>query len=243
MVNEISEAKRGYTPQEAELIKQLVNSRLSRSEKLEYEDLTGYELPPRTQFSMLSKPAVTIKYRKLKFNTAAIRMFEGVKHILTPADKSKKRLAVIPCREEESASVEWARKNKEDKWVTKEIGSIEYIEKLFKLMNWDRNCRYKILGKIVNSSRGLILRFDLVEAIMFDGSTKEYTDPKTGKIKKKRVMYFPDMYKDRIGKSYSDYMAEQMNLFDDMSGYSETLDTNDEQAQPALPEPGGVNNE
>lgn len=243
MVNEISEAKRGYTPQEAELIKQLVQSRLSRSEKLEYEDLNGYELPPRTQFSMLSKPAVTIKYGKLKFNTAAIRMFEGVKHILTPADKNKKRLAVIPCKEEESASVEWARKNKDDKWVTKEISSIEYIEKIFELMKWDRNCRYKILGKIVNSSRGLILRFDLVEAIMFDGSTKEYKDPKTGKIKKKQIIYFPDMYKDRIGKSYSDYMAEQTSLFDDMSGYSGNLDITEENQQPAPQESGGVNNE
>ena len=48
-----------------------------------YESFEGYELPPRTQFSMLKKPEVSIKYGQLTFNMAAIRLFEGVKHVLT----------------------------------------------------------------------------------------------------------------------------------------------------------------
>lgn len=58
----------------------------------ENESFEGYELPPRTQFSMLKKPAVSIKYGQLTFNMAAIRLFEGVKHVLTVVNTEKKRL-------------------------------------------------------------------------------------------------------------------------------------------------------
>ena len=62
--------------------------------------------------------------------------------------------------------------------------------------------------------------FDLEEAIMFTPKPQEYTDPLTGEMKKKQIKFFPDVYKDRIGKSYNDYIAgHQMNLFEDFIGY------------------------
>lgn len=60
----------------------------------------------------------------------------------------------------------------------------------------------------------------LEEAIMFTPKPQEYTDPLTGEMKKKQIKFFPDVYKDRIGKSYNDYIAgHQMNLFEDFIGY------------------------
>lgn len=62
--------------------------------------------------------------------------------------------------------------------------------------------------------------FDLEEAIMFTPKPQEYADPLTGEMKKKQIKFFPDVYKDRIGKSYNDYIAgHQMNLFEDFIGY------------------------
>lgn len=125
------------------------------------ESFEGYELPPRTQFSMLKKPAVSIKYGQLTFNMAAIRLFEGVKHVLTVVNTEKKRLAVVPCAEEESASVEWARVNKQGKWVNKNITSVDFVENLYHLIGWNRECRYKVLGRVAASDRGLILVFEM----------------------------------------------------------------------------------
>lgn len=65
-----------YSPTDQELIRLLAKSRKEQKAELEYEDLEGYELPPRTQFSMLKKPAVSIKYGRMTFNMASIRMFE-----------------------------------------------------------------------------------------------------------------------------------------------------------------------
>jgi hypothetical protein len=210
-----------YNYSDQELIRQLVKSRMAQKSELEYEDLAGYELPPRSQFSMLNKPAVSIKYGKMTFNMACIRLFHEVRYILPMVHREKKRLTVVICSEEESESVEWARIRKtDDAWVNKTISSEEFILKIFRLMGWKLNCRYKVLGRVANSERGLVLVFDLSEAIMFDAKPKEFVDEETGEIKKKQIKYYPDEYKDRIGKSYNDYIqSKQMNIFEFLEGY------------------------
>lgn len=116
-------------------------------------------------------------------------------------------------------SYPWARQ-KDENWVNKDITSLEFVENIFRLMNWNRECRYKVLGRVANSDQGLCMLFDLEEAIMFTPKPQEYADPLTGEMKKKQIKFFPDVYKDRIGKSYNDYISgHQMNLFEDFIGY------------------------
>lgn len=170
---------------------------------------------------MLKKPAVSIKYGQLTFNMAAIRLFEGVKHVLTVVNTEKKRRAVVPCAEEESTSVEWARVNKQGKWVNKNITSVDFVENLYHLMGWNRECRYKVLGRVAASDRGLILVFEMEEAIMFAPKKEEFVDPVTGETKKRQVKYYPDAYKNRIGRSYTEYeQYRQLNLFEDFGAYN-----------------------
>ena len=70
------------------------------------------------------------------------------------------------------------------------------------------------------SDQGLCMLFDLEEAIMFTPKPQEYADPLTGEMKKKQMKFFPDTYRNRIGKSYNDYIADhQMNMFEDFIGY------------------------
>ena len=78
---------------------------------------------------------------------ACIRLFEGIKYVLPILHPNKKRLALIMCPEEDSASVEWARQ-KDENWVNKDITSLEFVENIFKIMSWNRECRYKILGRV-----------------------------------------------------------------------------------------------
>ena len=214
---------------EVELIRELAQIRKKKSEELEFEKFDGYELPPRTQFSMVKKPAVSIKYGEMTFNMACIRLFEGIKYILPIVNTAKKRMALIMCPEEDSASVEWARQ-KNGVWVNKSISSLEFLEKMFRMMNWNRECRYKVLGRVANSDQGLVMLFDLEEAIMFTPQPQEFTDPMTGEVKKKQIKFFPDIYKGRIGRSYNDYVAtHQMSMFENIVNYQ-----GDEQAQAAI---------
>ena len=68
MMDTKNDKSQGYTAKEQELIRQLIQARLEQQSELSYENLDEYELPPRTQFSMLNKPAVTFKHRQMTFN-------------------------------------------------------------------------------------------------------------------------------------------------------------------------------
>ena len=220
-MNETDETKivvpRGFSEKEFNLIQELVKTKLEQGSQLEYEGYENYEVPPGTYFSMQKKPAVSIKYGQMGFSMSCIRLFEGVEYILPMLNPKERKLLVVMCKEEESSSVAWAR-IKDDRWVNKVITSPDFVEDIFKIMeNWDRKARYKVIGQTVMTDRGLGLRFEFKEALLVQ--PEEYIDPKTGETKKRQIKYYPDQYKDRYGKTYSDYMAshptQDYELFDD----------------------------
>ena len=77
-------------------------------------------------------------------------------------------------------------------------GSVDFVENLYHLMGWNRECRYKVLGRVAASDRVLILVFEMEEVIMFAPKKEEFVDPVTGETKKRQVKYYPDAYKNRI---------------------------------------------
>lgn len=212
----------GYTPKEQELIHQLVQERLGKKNAIEFESLDDYVVPPKMFFSMIKKPAVSIRANRMEFSMSAIRLFEGVQHVLPMLSENKKRMVVAICAEEEISSIEWARLKK-DKWVNRSISCPEYVQSIYKMMNWNKECRYKIYGRLANSERGLVLVFDLASAVMFDPLPEEYFDKHTGKMKKRIVKYYPDEIRMKLGRSYSDYEAlQQRSSFESLSGYMDT---------------------
>ncbi len=211
-----------YTPKEQELIRQLVQERLGKKNELGFESLEDYVVPPKVFFSMIKKPAVSIRHNRMEFSMSSIRLFEGVQHILPMLSDKKKRLVVAICAEEELSSVEWAREKK-GKWVNKNITCPEYTENIYSMMGWNRECRFKVYGHLSNSERGLVLVFDLSDAVMFDPLPEEYFDKRSGKMKKRINKYYPDEVRMKLGRSYSDYVATQeRSSFESLSGYMDT---------------------
>ena len=160
---------------------------------------------------MIKKPAVSIRANRMEFSMSAIRLFEGVQHVLPMLSENKKRMVVAICAEEEISSIEWARLKK-DKWVNRSISCPEYVQSIYKMMNWNKECRYKIYGRLANSERGLVLVFDLASAVMFDPLPEEYFDKHTGKMKKRIVKYYPDEIRMKLGRSYPDSDSKQLRI-------------------------------
>ena len=218
----VSDQTEEYTPKEQELIRQLVQERLGKKNAIEFESLDDYVVPPKMFFSMIKKPAVSIRANRLEFSMSAIRLLEGVQHILPMLSEKKKRMVVAICAEEELSSIEWARLKK-DKWVNRSISCPEYVQNIYKMMGWNKDCRYKVYGHLSNSERGLVLVFDLASAVMFDPLPEEYFDKRSGKMKKRINKYYPDEIRMKLGRSYSDYEATQRrSSFESLSGYMDT---------------------
>ena len=217
-----SDTMEGYSPKEQELIRQLVQERLGKKGAIEFESLDDYVVPPNMFFSMIKNPAVSIRGNRMEFNMSSIRLFEGVQYVLPMLSERKKRMVVAICAEEELSSVEWARLKK-GKWVNRNLTCPEYVQNIYKMMNWQPNCRYKVYGNLANSERGLVLVFDLTAAVMFDPLPEEYFDKKSGKMKKRINKFYPDEIRMKLGRSYSDYMAiQERSSFESLSGYQDT---------------------
>lgn len=136
--------------------------------------------------------------------------------------ENKKRMVVAICAEEEISSIEWAR-FKKDKWVNRSISCPEYVQSIYKMVGWNKECRYKVYGRLANSERGLVLVFDLTSAVMFDSLPEEYFDKRSGKLKKRINKYYPDEIRMKLGRSYSDYEAlQQRSSYESLSGYMDT---------------------
>lgn len=227
--NNNTELNYSYSQQEQKLIQEINQVRLEQGkQELEYINLDDFEMPPATQFSMLKKPAVSIKFNQFTFNMACVRLFSDIRYVQTIIHREKKYMVVVPCANEEFTSVQWSRLKNEETIVNKSITSVDFLDKIYKLMNWDQNIRYKVLGRVVNSNRGLVILFDLTEAIMFT-EPEEYTDKETGETKKRQPKFYPDKYKNCIGMSYSDYLeAHQRNLFVDFDEIQQEQNTNNE---------------
>ena len=100
--------------------------------------------------------------------------------------------------------------------MNKNITSVDFVENLYHLMGWNRECRYKVLGRVAASDRGLILVFEMEEAIMFAPKKEEFVDP--------------DAYKNRIGRSYTEYeQYRQLNLFEDFGNYNKEQQSSQEE--------------
>ena len=219
----------GISKREADLIREYTRTRLEAQEEVPYEDLNDFEIPLSVQLSMVSKPAVSIKYKQMTFNMACIRLFEGVIHVVPSLSRNKQKLAIIMRKEEGASTVQWARM-KGDKYVNRTVTSLDFIESIYDMMGWDRNRRYKAVGSVANSAEGLILVFDLGDAGMYPELPDEYVDRKTGAIKKRWPTYYPDKYKGKIGKTYGEYVAaEQLSMFENLEDYSSANDNSKEE--------------
>ena len=204
-----------YNENDQELIRKLMQSRLEQGDTLEFIDLNEYEVPHPAHFAQLSKPCLSIKYPHMTFSMSCIRLFEGYYHILPAMAKNAPRVAFVPIKEEEVSSLQWAR-DKDERMVNKTISAPGFLTDVFYRMKWSRQIRFKSYGRIVNTKRGLGLAFDLDTTAWLPGTFTEFVDKATGEIKKRKEIFLPGQYKNKVGMDYSDYeSSRQMDLFTD----------------------------
>ena len=100
------------------------------------------------------------------------------------------------------------------------------VAKLFDLMGWNHNYRYKLLGNIVRCNGEYLLLFDLTATEVYQRTQKEGEKPKTSK-----TPIFPEHWKNQFGLPVDEHKKSiQVNLFD---GY--TVFTVPEENTPSTP--------
>lgn len=149
------------------LVEDKISEKEERRQELEDEfTYDGYQVVRKELFAHLRDPAVTIRYDSITFNTACIDGLEDTVYVNVLINSGNQRLVVKKCNENDVDALRWCVA-KPDKRKSRKITSREFSKMLYKEMEWNTRCRYKILGYKIEFEGETLYVFDLKQPEIF----------------------------------------------------------------------------
>lgn len=129
--------------------------------------LAGYQVTKAELFAHSREPAVTFWGNKIKFNMACIRRFPQVTHIQLLIHPEQKRMIIRPIDPDAPDALRWARGGGEKDLCNRDLLCKIFAAKVFELMGWDNQYRYKMLGKPAVCDGEMLYLFKLSDFELF----------------------------------------------------------------------------
>lgn len=172
-------------------------------------DYSGYEVVRGEFFAHTFEPSFALSNFKVSVNTACIKKLPDTEYIQILVNPEEKKLAVLPCQEEEKDSFKWCTGGK--KRMPRQITCRVFFAKVMELMGWDPTYRYKILGKLIRSGDRLLFIYDLTTPEIF-----VRTQDKDGKSRISRKPAYSDEWKNQFGVPVAEHQNRiQVSIFNE----------------------------
>lgn len=174
----------------------------------------GFQVVRGEFFAHLFEPSLTFNNGKMYLNTACINKLPSVDYVLPLVSSKEKRIAFKPATEDVKDSFMWCTyARKDNKRRPKQITCKVFFHKIFDIMDWNRDYRYKILGKMIKSNGEYLFIFDLNNAEVYQRIYKDGEKPITS-----RTPVFPAEWQNQFGLPYEEHKKSlQVNIF---NGYT-----------------------
>ena len=171
-------------------------------EELDKEELLNdFQVVRREFFAHTFEIAVSFRYDSLYFNSAAINKMNEAMSIQILINPQKKRMVIKMCGTEEKHAVRWCKIDKKTgKRVPRRMTARMFCAKLYDMMKWAPENRYKIQGIVMRCEDEIILFFDLEETEIFI-PRKEGDDFATRSVRN----YFPEGWRESFGVTYGEF--------------------------------------
>ena len=199
-------------------------SGLSREEKLEAKRLAlqasfsfeGYQVVRREFISHQFDPAMTVRWTGITFNNACISKLEDATYIHFLINPTEMKLLIRSVSEGARDAVRWCIV-KGDKRKSRKISCKPFTERLYDMMGWNPQYRYKMQGMKIKYRGEDMYLFDLNAVECF---VPQHRDPKTGKVPRAQAI-LPKEWENSYGMSVEEHSAStQVDL---ESGYTDAM--------------------
>ena len=171
-------------------------------------------------FASLRDPAVTIRDGSITFNTACINGMEDVVYVNLMIDEGIGFLSVTACDENDKDALRWCVA-KPDKRKSRRMRCPEFTDAIYNLFNWNKKCRYKILGYQIPFEGQIYYVFDLKVTQFFNEKPKKGEKPTDESAEPievdTRTGYYPDDIANTFGVPMEQYKKE--TAITDMDGF------------------------
>lgn len=235
----------------------MINQTIENTENIDQKALElaqdfsydGYQVVRRELFAHLREPAVVIRRDSVTFNTACIAGLEDAVYIQILVNQDNKRMVVRKCEENDKDALRWCIE-KSDKRKSRKMSNKLFSAMMYDMMEWNTDCRYKILGHKITHEDETMYIFDLLETEIFmDTKRKKKANPDSlekkeelvtaetdqtpeqnqeeiaAKVARKlnRIPFYPKDWKDSFGLSVEEHKkALETNLTDGYIEFSAT---------------------
>lgn len=202
---------------------------LEMDEEFNYD---GFQVVRREFFAHINEPSVTFNNYKFYVNTACLKRFPQAEFVQVLVNQESKTLAIRPCLPGERDACAWCCGNP-GKRKPKQITCKMFFAKVFTMMGWNLDYRYKLLGRVIHSKDEWLIAFDLTATEVYQRVRKDGGKPKTS-----RMPVFPEGWKTQFGLPFREHQKSmQVNIFDGYAVYGlrdnvATADVSDDSTAP-----------
>ena len=167
----------------------------------------GFQVVRGEFFSHIYEPSFTLNLNKISVNMACIRKLPDVEYVQILVHPEEKNLVIRPCKEEEKDSFRWKTSGK--KVSPKQVTCKVFFAKIYALMGWNLDYRYKLLGKLIRSNGELLFVFNLNNPEIYIRVFREGEKPRVS-----RTPVYPQEWKNQFGISVEEHRKSlSMNKF------------------------------
>ena len=172
-------------------------------------ELGEYEIVRPEFFAHIKEPAFTINVDKISVNTACVRLLPDTEFIQILINRQEKKLVLLPCDETEITGYRWVKIKNGKRYSTQRSGE-PFVLTLCRIMDWNPDYRYKILGRLVHSKGRTLIAFDMSSYECFPKRISE--DGK--KVSSRRSAFTSGDWDGRFGPKYAESRRSlQMETF------------------------------
>lgn len=178
-------------------------------------DFDGFQVVRREFFAHTREPSASFSNCKFYVNAACLSKFPNVDYVQALVNQQTKILALRPCDENDRDAIMWCNATNGKRKV-KQITCKLFFAKIFTLMEWNPDHRYKLLGKVIHANGEYLIAFDLTSTEVYQRVFKDGEKPKVS-----RTPVFPIGWQDQFGLPFDEHrQSMQVNIFDGYAVYA-----------------------
>ena len=159
--------------------------------------LSGFQVARREFFAHLNSPAIFFSQGKIGFNGPCVKSLPDVSHVQLLIAPEAKLIALRPSTSDEKDALRWCSGPNR---TARSIACPAFFFKIYQLMGWNPDLRYKLLGKLIRSNGDRLMLFDLTQPVASKLATMRPVSDQTRKVIATALQdYYPETWVSQFG--------------------------------------------
>jgi hypothetical protein len=152
------------------------------------KELDALEVLRTELASSTFKPKVILSYETISFNKSCVELLPDTRYVNVLIDRTKKRIIILPVSKHAKDALQWCGVTPKGDVKKKICTARKFGEKLYEMMQWVKENKYRILAYYQEIEGVQLLVFNLCECEMV---VPGFITTKTGKTIKRGTVYLP----------------------------------------------------